>query len=157
MMKTNERLIHFTIDGNNQSDFFKKGIIGYDDGTQTDIFIFEVTIDDIKYTFHNNTMEIVIVLLQKQLPHNVKITCCQTCRHGNFCPFGDQEDEIFCLIDYSPKNKSDVVEIFIRYSEGDVALPSNRLLYKCENYQEVIDSYYSYNEWLWHFKDNGEI
>jgi len=154
MIKDN--LIHFSIDGNTQSGFFKKDITGHDEETQTDFFTFEVTIDDKVYTIQNNTMELVTIILQRQLPKNVKILCCQTCMHGNFCPFGDQEDEIFCLIDYSPKEKFDVVDIFLRHIEGDMALQSNRLLHKCENYQEVFDSYYSYNDWLWYFKDSDE-
>jgi hypothetical protein len=41
--------------------------------------------------------ESAIVKFQEVLPLNISIACCQSCRHGNFCPFGDCDNEIFCL------------------------------------------------------------
>ena len=58
-----------------------------------------------------DSMEFLIIDLQKRLPESVVLACCQTCQHGNFCPFGDNEDEIFCLHGYSPESKGDVVGI----------------------------------------------
>ena len=151
--------IHLVIDGDSQSCCFEKTIIGYDEEMETYSFELEVSINGTKYTAQHNVMEFAIIDLQKNLPQNMKIACCQTCRHGSFCPFGDQEDEIFCLIDYSPQNKEDVVDIFSRRNSGNNALRPNSLLHKCEYYQEINNSYYSYNynDWLYYLKDNGEL
>jgi len=49
--------------------------------------------------------------MQKQLPDNILIACCQTCKHGNYNPLGDYENEIYCLLSYIPREKADVVYI----------------------------------------------
>jgi hypothetical protein len=45
----------------------------------------------------SNSIEYAVKYLQMELPGSIGIACCQSCRHGNFNPFGDLENEIFCL------------------------------------------------------------
>jgi len=86
---------------------------------------------------------------------NLNIACCSTCKHGNYCPLGDNDGEIFCLINYTPKDRNDVVDIYIKYSSGEISLPIYPLLHKCEQYEVMNDEYYTYNDWLYLF-NNGE-
>ena len=37
--------------------------------------------------------------LQNRLPHGIKLACCMTCRHGNMCPYGNRENQLFCTRD----------------------------------------------------------
>ena len=37
--------------------------------------------------------------LQMKLPKDVKLACCMTCRHGNMCPYGNAENQLFCTKD----------------------------------------------------------
>ncbi|WP_010074051.1 hypothetical protein [Clostridium cellulovorans] len=57
-------------------------------------------------------IEYAIKYLQKALPSNISIACCQSCRYGNFCPYGDNDNEVFCFKNLTPQNKADVCEIF---------------------------------------------
>jgi len=60
-----------------------------------------------------DSLEDSLIDLQKQLSSRINITCCQSCKYGNFCIFGNKENEIFCLIDFPPpKDKMDLAEIF---------------------------------------------
>lgn len=91
--------------------------------------------------------EIGILNLQKSLPKNMELMCCQSCRNGNFSPYGDVDNEIFCLKDIIIEDKNDVLDFFIINSE----LAKNRsrkLLYYCSDYQAILESqYYTYNNW----------
>jgi len=144
-----KKSVQLIIEGKYKPCFIEKNILAYNEHEELDIIKLRVVIEGIKY---NNTkefvnMEYAIVDLQKQIPDNVQIACCQTCKHGNFCPFGDAENEIFCLINYIPKNKADVVEIFISVLESEVELSKNELLFWCEKYQKNDKDYYTYNDW----------
>ena len=101
--------------------------------------------DGIEYESHSGIMEGAVINLQKQLPQGVQIVCCQSCRYGNFCPYGDQENEIFCLKDYASKNNKDITELF---STGYEELTRNELLFWCEDYKEIDEDYYTYNSGL---------
>ena len=46
-------------------------------------------------------------------------------------------DTIFCLIDYRPKDKNEVVGIFSRFASGKISLQAYKLLHWCEKYQEI--------------------
>ncbi len=49
-----------------------------------------------------------LIALAKALPEGYALRCCLSCRHGNFCPCGDGDDELFCLSDIRPQGKADV-------------------------------------------------
>ena len=65
--------------------------------------------------------------LQKNLPNNVKMRCCMTCRHGNMCPVGNKPGELFCTKDVSITQKSDL----FFYTENET-YESTAKLYKIE-------------------------
>ena len=94
-----------------------------------------------------DTMEEAIIDLQKQLPNNIKITSCQSCKYGNYCIFGNNANEIFCLIDFPPpKDKLDLADIFNGHWES---LPVYELNHFCEKYQRATkdNDYFTYNSW----------
>lgn len=108
------------------------------------------------YCFKSNTYddtEFAIKNLQQVLPQNISIACCQSCRHGNFCPYGDNDNEMFCLKDMIYNNKSDVCEIFDtceNYSKNYDFLRTRRrkLLDFCTDYKPIsYNEYYTYNDW----------
>lgn len=95
----------------------------------------------------NASMEYAIKYLQKELPNHISIACCQSCLHGNFNPFGDVENEIFCLKDKRLNNRADVVEWF---STSDLSLETRRrkLLDFCSDFKHISQNEkYTYNDW----------
>lgn len=95
----------------------------------------------------SSSIEYAVKYLQKELPNNIGIACCQSCRHGNFNPFGDLENEIFCLKDKSLLDWDDVVKIF---SEQDKSFGtrSRKLLDFCKDYKPISENEkYTYNDW----------
>ena len=91
--------------------------------------------------------EYAIVKLQEVLPPNIFIACCHSCRHGNFCPFGDNDNEIFCFKDKAPKDKNDVCEFFSDHAS--LGVRNKKLLDFCNDYNPISrnDEYYTYNDW----------
>lgn len=88
-----------------------------------------------------------IVKLQKALPQNVRIACCQSCKNGNFCPYGDSDNEIFCLKDIKINNKEDVTEFF-SISHDLIITRSRKLIEFCSDYEPICHTkYYTYNDW----------
>ena len=109
---------------------------------------FEVQLNNHRiYSKSSDSIEYGIKYLQKQLPDNVNIACCQSCRHGNFNPIGDIENQLFCLKDKTICNRNDVVEIF---SKQDIDLETRRrkLLDFCNDFQPIAhNEKYTYNDW----------
>jgi len=143
--------VHFVIYGKYKSYIIEKTILDYNEEEELDNLKLKTIIDGVEYSNTKEFAEIeyAIVDIQKQLPTNIQIACCQSCKHGNFCPFGNAQNEIFCLINYNPKSKMDVVDIFS--SPAYEKLPKNELLFWCEKYQPIDDDYV-YNDWTYHFK-----
>lgn len=91
--------------------------------------------------------EYAIKYLQKSLPANINLACCQSCRHGNFCPYGDSDNEIFCFKDIVINSKHDVCEYFSNNS-AFINERSRKLLDFCTEYKPILyDQYYTYNDW----------
>lgn len=88
--------------------------------------------------------------LQKKLPDNVKIQCCLTCRHGNMCPVGNKPGELFCTKDVIITRKSDL--FFYTADAVERANRSRDCTDICENYQEQINEYFTYNDYLLYFE-----
>ena len=152
--------ITLCVDGRYRKCYIERIITGYNEECELDIFKLKVIVDAIEYNVANSQMEFAILALQNTFPNHIKIACCQSCRHGNFCPFGDQENKISCLIDYTPKDKSDVVDIFISNFDNENGiphLPSHELLHWCDKYDKINkDNYYTYNDWEWHMKKQDD-
>ncbi|MGE7694725.1 hypothetical protein ACQKNC_11480 [Lysinibacillus sp. NPDC094177] len=95
----------------------------------------------------SDSIEYAIKFLQKELSNNIAIACCQSCRHGNFNPFGDLENEVYCLKEITPQNRDEVVKIF---SKHDISFHtrSRKLLDFCKDYKPISnDEKYTYNDW----------
>ncbi|MFA1642096.1 hypothetical protein AB5N96_04415 [Chryseomicrobium imtechense] len=94
----------------------------------------------------HDSMEYAVMKLQKALPKVVNIACCLSCRHGNCNPYGDLEDEIFCLKDTVIASREDVVDFFSE--EVDRSSRARNLLYYCNQYQPVnSNEKYTYTNW----------
>jgi hypothetical protein len=96
---------------------------------------------------HTN-FEYAVKYLQKALPDNIHMACCQSCQHGNFNPFGDLENQIFCLKDIITRNREVVVEIFSKQDETFETRSRRKLLDFCTDYKPISNSEkYTYNDW----------
>ncbi len=85
--------------------------------------------------------------LEINLPENVKLACCMTCRHGNMCPYGNKENQLFCTKDIKITSKEDMCDLFDQtdpFEERAVAS-----LDFCEDFVYQSDNYYTYNDYLY--------
>ena len=93
----------------------------------------------------HSVAEYAVRYFQQALPDDVRIACCQSCLHGNFNPFGNLGNEIFCLKDMSLRNKEDVVGFFAKQTYRS---RSRKLLDFCQDYKPIDDDEkYTYNDW----------
>lgn len=94
-----------------------------------------------------DVIEYATVYLQKALPGNISVACCQSCRYGNFCPYGNVDNEIFCLKDVIPYSKRDVCDFFDE-NHDNLEARSRKLLNFCKEYKPISDDEcYTYNDW----------
>ncbi|MBR6726230.1 MAG: hypothetical protein IKL81_04505, partial [Clostridia bacterium] len=93
-----------------------------------------------------HTWEAAFASLQRSLPEGVKIKCCLTCAHGNFCPYGNKSGEIFCLKNDKPKNKLDVCDLL--NGTKDLDETRKELSFVCTDYREASEDHYAYNDYL---------
>jgi len=146
------------IDGNKGTHDTIKMVYKNEMETEMEVFRLKIKIADDEYINKHDysIMELAIVDLQKQLPEPIQIVCCESCKYGNFCPFGDREDEIFCLRDYTIHSLEDVIDIFANgphFSSPEITptlpvLNANKLLHWCDKYDRISDNYYTYNDWI---------
>ena len=54
--------------------------------------------------------------LQRKLPDGTSLACCMTCRHGNMCPYGDVENQLFCTKDALITSKHDMIDLIDKTS-----------------------------------------
>ena len=88
--------------------------------------------------------------LQRQLPTGVIIKCCLTCRHGNMCPVGNEQGEVFCTKDVTITEKSDL--FFYTEDKIEREKRSRCSTFVCEDYQPQSDEHYTYNDFLYYLK-----
>ena len=125
-------------------------IISYDD---------EENVDEIKLNYNDKdycTHKIDFLWvegyadLQKQLPSDVKLKCCLTCKHGNLCPVGNSPNQIFCTKDVLITSKMDAF-----YYTAEDSNSQNRIRttnFVCDSFEEQNDDYYTYNDYLYHLE-----
>ena len=82
--------------------------------------------------------------LQRQLPEGVSLKCCLTCRHGNLCPVGNDNDEVFCTKDVLIAQKSDLY--FYTEDDAERTKRSKQYCNLCGDYQPQTDDFYTYND-----------
>ena len=147
-MKVDTLNVHYIIDGKITvlpTKMFYEQL----DGDEFQNIRFEVRLNNHQIQSKlSDSVEYAVQYLQKELPDNIGISCCQSCRHGNFNPFGDLENEIFCLKDKNPRDKYDVADIF---SEQDKSFEtrSRKLLDYCKDYKPISENEkYTYNDWV---------
>ena len=90
-------------------------------------------------------LEEAVLDLERKLPASVSLKCCQTCRHGNFCPSGNEETEIFCLQDLHPASKGEVFDLLT--AEGQWEHRKRTLFSLCDAYCPMEKAYYAYNDY----------
>ncbi len=93
--------------------------------------------------------------LQRKLPTDVILKCCLTCRHGNLCPVGDNNNEVFCTKDVQITQKSDLY--FYTEDEDERAKRSRQYCNVCEEFQTQSDEYYTYNDYFYFLKKGDTI
>ncbi len=115
-----------------------------DNGDVTSVSV-SVVIDNDRLIGTGCNKEYAILNLLDKLPDKIKLKACITCRHGNFCPTGDNEDEILCMKDIVPKQKSDL----FYYTENDEerADRTRKLLCVCDDYKPPKKDFYTYNDY----------
>ncbi len=85
--------------------------------------------------------------LEINLPENVKLACCMTCRYGNMCPYGNKENQLFCTKDIKITSKEAMCDLFDQTDPfEDRAVAS---LDFCEDFIYQSDDYYTYNDYLY--------
>jgi hypothetical protein len=146
-LKVETLIVNYIIDGKLSKKPTKMYYESLDDDEMQNIH-FEVKLNNQHVQSKlSDSVEYAIKYLQNALPDNIRIACCQSCRHGNFNPFGDLENEVFCLSDMNPCNKDDVVEIFSN-QEKSIESRSRKLLDFCKEYKPISDNEkYTYNDW----------
>ena len=102
---------------------------------------FSISIDGEKLELNGST-ESIFMELSEILNGKYEIRSCYTCRHGNFCPIGDQNNEIFCVSDFEPKCKSDLY--FVTEDSAERKKRSRTLFDFCKDFKPCSDDYYTY-------------
>ena len=82
--------------------------------------------------------------LQRKLPEGVVLRACLSCRHGNLCPFGNEPNEVFCLIDAAPAGKMDVAALCDDHEAWSQR--KKGFFDTCPNWAEPAEDVYTYND-----------
>ncbi len=92
--------------------------------------------------------------LQNQLPDDVVLKCCLSCRHGNCSPFSNAFDLIYCMKDMVIKNKMDLCDYTTDAGEEN----KRRRHYTdlCEDWKEQRDDIYVYSDYPLYLKKDRE-
>ena len=85
--------------------------------------------------------------LQKKLPHDIKLACCITCRHGNMCPYGNCENQLFCTKGILINSKNDMINLFDK-NDPNVEKGVASTDY-CDDFIYQSDDCYTYNDYLY--------
>ena len=98
--------------------------------------------------------------LQNKLPRGLKIACCMTCRHGNMCPYGNKENQLFCTKDLVVSSKEDMIVLFNNTDPFAGRVVTS--IHYCKDFIYQSEDCYTYNDFMkiLHHKSNilsGEI
>lgn len=88
--------------------------------------------------------------LQNRLPHGIKLACCMTCRHGNMCPYGNEENQLFCTKDLVISSKEDMIDLFNNTDPFAERVVSS--MKYCEEFIYQSNHSYTYNDFLYHLE-----
>ena len=92
--------------------------------------------------------------LQAKLPSNTQLACCMTCRHGNMCPYGNKENQLYCTKDVILNSKDDVIELmddegYDSFFEREVSS-----IHCCDDFIYQSEDSFTYNDYLYHLQRN---
>lgn len=93
--------------------------------------------------------------LQVKLPKDVKLACCMTCRHGNMCPYGNVENQLFCTKDLRISGKEDMCNLFDQTDPDEERAVAS--LDYCDAFIYQSDEYYTYNDYLYQLSKKQTI
>ena len=85
--------------------------------------------------------------LETKLPKDIKLACCMTCRHGNMCPYGNAENQLFCTKDLKINSKEDMCTLFDHTNPFEERAVAS--LDYCDEYVRQSDDCYTYNDYLY--------
>ena len=85
--------------------------------------------------------------LQTKLPNDVKLACCMTCRHGNMCPYGNEENQLICTKGITITSKGDMLDLFDQTNPFEERAVAS--LDFCEDFVYQSDDYYTYNDYFY--------
>ena len=85
--------------------------------------------------------------LQMKLPNDVKLACCMTCRHGNMCPYGNEENQLICTKGITITSKGDMLDLFDQTNPFEERAVAS--LDFCEDFVYQSDNYYTYNDYFY--------
>ena len=116
---------------------------------QTTIY---VAILEKQMNFEAETTEKVLIKFAKSLPVGWSIRSCLSCRYGHFCPVGNYDNELFCVTEFEPKDKSDLYNVTENIYERKSR--SRNLFYICDKYLPQTSNYLTYSNY--YFEINKE-
>lgn len=105
-----------------------------------------LTVNGDEYIGLSDDTEYALYDLANRLPEGCTLRCCLSCRHGHFCPVGDEDNELFCVTDFEPRRKSDLYHV--TEDEQERAARSRTLFHVCEGWEPQSDETYTYSEYL---------
>ena len=88
--------------------------------------------------------------LQNRLPQGIKLACCMTCRHGNMCPHGNRENQLFCTKDLVISSKWDMIDLFNNTDPFAERVVSP--IKYCEGFIYQSSQSYTYNDFLYYLE-----
>ncbi len=95
-------------------------------------------------TFREESTEAALVQLARYLPQGWTLRACISCCHGNFCPVGDNDNELFCVADFEPQSKADLFEVTEAPEQRDRR--RRTLFHYCDRYAPQREDYFTYND-----------
>ncbi len=81
-----------------------------------------------------NMAEALLEIIQR-LPEDWQVKSCFTCRHGQFCPYGNADNEIFCMRGLDPQTIPQLCDWMVDFEEMDKR--SRTVFSLCEEYQPM--------------------
>lgn len=88
--------------------------------------------------------------LQSKLPKDVKIASCMTCRYGNMCPYGNIENQLYCIKAFKTDNKVDLCALF-----DNINFDKNQKVSSfdyCDDFAYQSKDYFTCNDYLYYLQ-----
>ena len=87
--------------------------------------------------------------LQRKLPHGIFLACCMTCRHGNMCPYGNKENQLYCTKDVLITSKDSVIELMHDKGYDSFFKREVSSIHCCDDFIYQSNDCYTYNDYLY--------